>query len=748
MGAKKATPIFAHKEDSQFREALKLYDAKQYKKALKIVDQNLKKNSSHAESLALKGCLQFHLNHKDEAEGYIVKALAKAPQNYLVDHLAGIYYRGVENYPEAAKWLKASMDNGSPNKPILRDLSAIQSQIRDYKNLKDSRQQYLESQPGYRANWTAVAVAHHLGGDYTSAANTLSKIEDIIRDHLTEADRYEQSECSLYKNQIICEGGNYQMALDTLEKDSDDIRDRLGYTEYRAKYLMMLGRTDEAATEYRRLIQRNPDNAGYYHTLEAALGVSQKEPAYRYRFYQKMARFYPKSDPPKYLPLTFLPADSPEFAEAASAYVLGQLKRGVPSTFVNAKPVLKNKAKQQVIEQMVLDFYANQVPELDRENPTVRVWTQYFLAQNYLWRRQLDDADRYIDAALDHSPTLVELYIVKARVAKHRGKAAEAAQWMDQGRKLDLQDRFINSKTTKYLLRANQVDEAIDAISLFTKLDEEAVNGCKDLHTMQVNWLLVESAEAYVRLYRAAAAELAELKQQAKDDDEQVAELREKVDIYRGLALKRFNAVIKVFAVFFHDQFDFHSYCMRRGTPRDYVATIRWEDQVYGTPIYVRAVKGLADVYFDLQQLQPTAADDAKNKKAKKPAKTSKKLTKMRNEWATKVESVKDDADPLGAQALADALASDLMEQLFVVAKPLAEQAKDFEATWRVLFRVYVAQGKYVLALQAIKQLARLHYPVADAVAELKQTMEGDEQANAAIKQVVAKGIEAAFPDL
>ena len=112
--------------------------------------------------------------------------------------MIGLYYRANENYAEAAKWLSAAMENGSTNKAILRDLSFMQIHIRDYKNLRDSRQQYLEHALAI-GPITGVAVAHHLNKDYASAVGTLAKIEDIIKDHLTESDMYEQSECVLYK---------------------------------------------------------------------------------------------------------------------------------------------------------------------------------------------------------------------------------------------------------------------------------------------------------------------------------------------------------------------------------------------------------------------------------------------------------------------------------------------------------------------------------------------------------------------
>ncbi|KAF6069680.1 NMDA receptor-regulated protein 1 family protein [Candida albicans] len=738
MVTKKASPIFASKEDSNFREALSLYDSKQYKKALKLVDANLKKHSNHAESLALKGCIIFQTNgNKDDARSYIDRAAAKNPNNYLVDHLIGLYYRANENYAEAAKWLSAAMENGSTNKAILRDLSFMQIHIRDYKNLRDSRQQYLEHAPGYRANWTGVAVAHHLNKDYASAVGTLAKIEDIIKDHLTESDMYEQSECVLYKNQLIGESGDFAKALDVLQKDDNSIKDRLSFLEYKAKYLLLLGQKKEASLVYRELLKRNPDNVSYYNLLETALGTTTQSPEIRYKLYQKLSKFYPHSDPPKFLPLTFLPSDSSLFEKAAKDYIIPQLLRGVPATFVNVKPLYKNPAKLKVIESIVKDFYEHDVPKVS--NPTVKVWTCYYFAQHYLYQNDLTPASKYIDIAIEHSPTLVELYIIKARIIKHQGDFVKASDVMNEGRLLDLQDRFINSKSTKYLLRANKVNEAIDCISLFTKLDENAVNGCKDLHTMQANWVL-------------------------EQNDESFNEIVENTEIYRGLALKRFHAVLKNFDIFYNDQFDFHSYCLRRGTPRDYIDTLKWEDKIHTTPIYTRALKGLSELYFEIyeeqQQQQKSKADEndavVVKKNSKKQKKAKSQLNKKRAELVSKVESEKDDADPFGIKLYHDLIEKDVLESLFELFKPLSEEGKNLRLTWEVLFRIYLLQGKYVLALQAIKSLNKILTrgdsdkklkQIGEMVLELSTTVTNDSNANVAIVKVVEKGLNSAFPD-
>lgn len=755
-------PILARKEDANFNEALKLYESKQYKKALKLVDQTLKKNSNHAESLALKGCIFHFTGNKQEAEEYIHKALNKGEKNYLVNHLAGVYYRALENYQDAAKWFKATLDNGSPNKHLWRDLSNIQVHVRDYKNLKDSKQAYLEFQPGYRANWTGTAVALHLNKNYSGAVSTLSKIEDIIKDHLQEGDRYEQSECVLYKNSIIAEGGDVEKALEVLEKDDSEIRDRLAFLEYKAKYLYILDRKKEASLVYRELLKRNPDNVNYYLALDDALDLKTKPLETRLRVYEKLQAFYPLSDPPKFLPLCFLPANSPQFHDKAKEYVLSQLKRGVPSTFVNIKHLYKDAAKRDIIAKIVLDFHDNQAPSLA---PTVVVWTKFFLTQHYLYLGDFEKANKFADEAISHSPTLVELYMLKARVLKHEHKIAEASQVMEEARKLDLQDRFVNSKSTKYLLRADQVDEAIDKISLFTKLDENAVNGCKDLHLMQVNWVILESAEAYTRLYHAYAKELASLESTNKEEEESEAEveLHEKVELYRGLAIKRYQAIVNIFKLWYNDLFDFHSYCLRRGTPRDYLQSLKWSDHLGATPIYPRAIEGLVLLYLELNEQISTSAeanlgDSSKTKKNnKKQKKARAQNLKKREELIAKVESVKNESDPLGTEFLKSLYSKEcnILDLAFALVKPLTEEAQDNVITWRVAYEVYLKQGKYILALQAIKNLERILNPhktkklrsMAERVVRLNKACREDQTTNAAIIKVVEKGISTTYPD-
>ena len=59
--------------------------------------------------------------------------------------------------------------------------------------------------------------------------------------------------------------------------------------------------------------------------------------------------------------------------------------------------------------------------------------------------------------------------MLKARILKRAGDVDGALQAMTEARLLDGQDRFLNSKSAKYHLRADQVAEAEGVVGLFTK---------------------------------------------------------------------------------------------------------------------------------------------------------------------------------------------------------------------------------------------------------------------------------------
>ena len=65
------------------------------------------------------------------------------------------------------------------------------------------------------------------------------------------------------------------------------------------------------------------------------------------------------------------------------------------------------------------------VPDGGKEEPpTTLLWVQYFLAQHYNMVGQQTLALDYINAAIESTPTLIELFVIKAKIYKVPGQTA------------------------------------------------------------------------------------------------------------------------------------------------------------------------------------------------------------------------------------------------------------------------------------------------------------------------------------
>ena len=159
------------------------------------------------------------------------------------------------------------------------------------------------------------------------------------------------------------------------------------------------------------------------------------------------------------------------------------LNKGIPSLFVDLKPLYKDTQKRSIIEELV-DGYRraseegclpNESPsdvaeETDGDMPTTYLWTLYFLAQHFSHIGQQSRALSLLSSAISHTPTLPELHTLRGRILKRLGDLHGASVAVNEARLLDGQDRFLNTKSAKYKLRAGLIEEANDTLGLFTKV--------------------------------------------------------------------------------------------------------------------------------------------------------------------------------------------------------------------------------------------------------------------------------------
>lgn len=180
-------------------------------------------------------------------------------------------------------------------------------------------------------------------------------------------------------------------------------------------------------------------------------------------------------------------------------------------------------------------------------------------------------------------------------------------------------------------------------------------------------------------------------------------------------------AVVKHFDDFSEDQFDFHSYCLRKVTLRAYVSVLRFEDEIYGQNYYSTAAAGIINIYLHLAD-NPTSNETAEpdyskmsaaeRKKAKAIARKKKKAQEKKEAELQHIEAENGgkgknqkggkaavvDEDPLGKEFLK----KDALDEAKKYSAMLTRYAPNSMETWILQYDVAIRRKKALMALQAL----------------------------------------------
>ncbi|KIR78233.1 peptide alpha-N-acetyltransferase [Cryptococcus gattii EJB2] len=631
------------KENKLFRELLTQYELKQYKKGLKVADTILKKFPNHGETLAIKA-LTLHSSlpdpptassvpKREEAEAMARLAVKKDITSHITWHVLGILAKNRKDWDEASRAFAMARRQDPDNIPLIRDSIALLTHTRQYDAAVQVRHHYTVLRPQIRSAWLGLVIAHELAGDREEAIKTYDLYQSAVQND--GANAQEKAQILLHIIQLCVDAGKNEEALERLEKGirQSVISPRGEVSQIKADILIALGRTDEALQTYQDLLKQNPDNLAYYRGYFKTKGIDIGGPlnnATRASLIQSLDEFSQ----------TFTRSSAPrrdKFRELARAYIIKGLERGVPSLFVDIKSIYSDQEKMTAVGEIVEDIIQKLEIDSTLSNdgtiapPTVLLWAYYYLALHLA--HPLNPIPSYsrslqlLSLALDHTPTLPELYMAKAIVLKRSGDPLGAAHEMEKARLLDGQDRFLNGKAAKYWFRAGDVEKAEQLLGMFTKKD---VTPAQDLTDLQSLWFLQESGDAY------------------------------RLNGNIGMALKRYQTVAKVFQEYEDDQYDFHGYCARRMTFQAYTHLLKYEENLRSHPGYAKAALAAIDIYLHVsddpsiieEKLTPEQEAERKKaaKKAQKAEQKAKKAAAASGE--KKEEAPLPDDDPDGQKLL------------------------------------------------------------------------------------------------
>eukprot|EP00752_Nemacystus_decipiens_P006712 g6035.t1 len=749
------------READLFKSILKLYERKDYKKGLKAAEAILKKFPTHGETLAMKGLTLNALGKKEEAHDHVRRGLREDLRSHVCWHVYGLLHRSERNYAEAIKSYLNALKHEPENLQILKDLAALQIQIREVKGFVETRRKLLGLKSNLQQNWTAYAVANHVAGN---AETTVQAIDAFVKTlkgdrHQRADERYPHSELLLYKNLALSDAGMTKEALDNLEDCKDKVMDKLGWTKKKGELLLALERHEEAEEIYRELLSRGEENYVFHRGLQCAvlkLPAGQCEEASKMtacalpsgalrasgrlteahkaalkELYRGLRERFEGSPSAARIPLTFLEGE--ELRESLDAYMRRHLRKGVPSLGSDLSSVfeapgapapapageesengkgpplgrpspvvtdafdLRNHPVQQMVMELTKSFVDSlrsterfPVPdggaEGEKEPEETLAWTLFLRSQLEERTGFLQEACDTLDECSALQPSMLDFMQRKGRVLKKMGAFTKAAEAVDAARLLDKADRYMNSKATKYLLRAGQIPKAEQTIAIFTRHEGDPQH---NLFEMQCSWFELEWAEAQIRAGKP------------------------------GLAMKKATAVHTHFEDFVEDQFDFHTYCMRKVTLRSYLGMLRMRGG--------GGAGGLPDMTnmtaAEKKRAKNKARKDAKKKAAEQELAKKKMLDEAARQTAlaketANGESKADDGDKKGGhnkrrgRSAAPPVDTDPLGLTLLEKEPLPEAARlvallsahagAYVETHLLAFDVAMKRGKYMLAARAV----------------------------------------------
>ena len=203
-------------------------------------------------------------------------------------------------------------------------------------------------------------------------------------------------------------------------------------------------------------------------------------------------------------------------------------------------------------------------------------------------------------------------------------------------------------------------------------------------------------------------------------------------------------AVVKHFDDFHEDQFDFHSYCVRKVTLRAYTDVLKFEDNLWGEDYYYTAAEGMIKIYLYLHDNPETTKEDAEPDYSKMTAaqrKKAKAIARKKRAQAEKKEAAEKkkreqqeaengdqkngpkkgarpsfiDEDPDGKELVK----LDPMNEAKKYSSILSKHCPKRIGTWSLQYDVAIRRKKVLLALQALMRMKNLDSYNAEYVSRL-----------------------------
>ena len=653
----------------EFQMALKEFDAKRYEKVEKLCDRMISKNPKDDQALALKGLNYYFLQKPELGEQILKQALKANFKSPVAWHFYAIFHKERGNYSQAMKSYNKALNFAPTNFNIIRDLSYMQLYLRQLDSFVQTCKLGVENKPGMLINWVTLAFSYSLVKDYKSALAALNSVEKLGKETLKKNDIHE---LKLFNAMIQSKDKKYEEAMNYLIHFKSELIDKPMVYDMIVQNAIKAKKYNIGLDYCTKALNLNPDNINlilYYFIMKINQNDFQPKTyndllniQENYKYLKDMTEVlyelknnYPKSKIIKNLELSF--SQNEEFEKKFENYFINQLEITIPSIFINIQFIYKLQPHKIKIIQKILDKYNSNIKSSSKINdnldlPIHVAWVYFYEAQHYLFLSELEEAINYINVAIDITPSVIEFYMVAAKIFKHSYMIDNYILAYDKARMLDVGDRYLNAKTAKIYLRSGDIEKNSELMKEFVSdpLTEENIKFTETL------WYLNECGGAFLI----------------------------KKNIIRSHYC--FRNVINVFLAIIKDQVDFYNFCLRRNMLKDLYHTIVFLNGIAKNKYVIQALIKIDIIYNYLKA-------NENNKELEE--KFIKEYEKMKEEYSIKEYLFKNITE------LVKTIEKDFYEVLIKLQKIYSNEEIHY-----LCVKYFLKNDKLLMAIKSIKILS------------------------------------------
>lgn len=523
------------KEKANVIKLFELYDAKKYKKCLKLVDKLLEKSPKVTEYRVMRALVWLHISESAaEALTMAKEALKGSLGNPFSWHTCGTIYQKMHNYKEAGKCFERVAKINPQSLSALRNTINVHLHTRDYLAHRDICHKALLAHAETHQNWAAYALALRLLHQFPQSVMIVDELVTLMRRD-GKAKASDLSGLLQFKAETLREAGRFEELATFLRTDGGSILNK----EVRLKLeLCAFRETKDAAASHKALlalIDLNPHNA---EVVSEFLRHGPESMTHKLQLLQEKRSLCAAVE--------FLKIDNigdDEWQAEFNKLYLAAADRFVPSFTRIARQLGRLPNRRPLVEATLIDGLATFTSSL---SPTAELFALFVLADWNYALRKLPAALEFALQACDHTPSFEDAHILKAKILLAQGEVSAACAAARFAARLNTSDRALATSVARLLFRANRFEEADALFKQFIKGEDEVVE--KNLHELQMSDFQLMRARTLLFRRQWTAA------------------------------LRQYAMLDEHFSGYFEDQLDFYSYGLRRFSPQPLYDIIKLND--------------------------------------------------------------------------------------------------------------------------------------------------------------------------